>query len=136
MSPQPADFNGLAWHGPAYRAIVIVSIHTRKAEELYRNRDEKGLRQRAKEMAVALRNQKGVRHTEAVVLNRWWPDPPTPRDPHKPQPPTAAPWKPCGALVVVEADNAEALEGYVGLVLKAAKAVDQNAMEFFGTDNW
>jgi hypothetical protein len=136
MSTQPADFGGLEWHKPTYRAVLIVSINAKKADDLYRRDDPKALRAKAVEMARRLRAQGGVRHTEAVVLNRWWPDPATPDSPHRPQPPTAAPWKPCGALVVVEADSDRTLEEYVRRVLEAAKAVDQNAMEFLGTDNW
>jgi hypothetical protein len=87
-------------------------------------------------MAQAVRGQPGVRHTEAIVMNRWWPDPPTRRAPNEPQPPHKAPWTPCGALVIVEASAAAALDRHVRGVLNAARAIDQEAMEAFGTDIW
>ena len=136
MSTRPEDFVGLVWHECVHRAILIVSINAKKAGELYERGDPKALRVKAVAMAEKLRGQRGVRHTEAVVLNRWWPDPPSPRAPHQPEPPRKAPWKPCGALVMVEASKAEDLEKYVRALLEAAKAIDQNAMEFMGTDIW
>jgi hypothetical protein len=133
MSAPPED--GFDWQKCLFRAILFISIHEDKAKRLYREGNIDGLRKSAVEMATTVRGLRGVRHTEAIVMTRWWPDPARGAE-HRPLPPSAAPWQPCGALVMVEAEDKGTLDRYVHGVLAAARSVDQNAMEFMGTDIW
>lgn len=134
MSAPPED--GFAWQRCVYKAVLVISIHADKARKLYERGDVEGLRKAAREMATRVRGLPGVRHTEAVVMTRWWPDPVDPKAPHQPLPPSRAPWQPCGALVMLEAEERGHLDRYVRDVLEAARSVDQNGMEFMGTDIW
>ncbi len=108
-----------------YRAILLVSLGKEKLDGLWSDRVE--LEGRVSKLAETLRNQRGVRHIEAVIIQNWRSDS---------QGINRAPWKPAGALVFIESQSESGLQKIIDNIWNVAEEFDQEVMELNGIDSW
>ncbi len=100
-----------------FKAVVLVSLGQQKVKSLLSDRP--ALEKRLSEMAKELRNQRGVRYIEGVFIRDWRSDA---------QGIEKAPWKPAGALVVLEARDEKRLQENIKTMWDVAKRFDQEIM--------
>ncbi len=79
------------------------------------------------ELAEALRNQRGVRHIEAVIIQNWRSDS---------QGIDRAPWRPAGALIFIESKDEAGLQKAIDNIWNVAQKFDQEIMVLNGIDSW
>lgn len=117
--------DGKMTHACMCRAILLVSLGKEKVDRLWSNRAI--LERRVSELAEALRNERGVRHIEAVIIQNW-------RSDSKGL--DRAPWRPAGALIFVEAKDDAGVERAIENIWDKAKLFDQDVMVLNGIDSW
>ena len=102
-----------------HKAIVLVSLGQQKVAANLEGGKREELKKKLLPMAKDLRSQPGVRHIEGILIQNWRSDS---------EGIARAPWKPAGALIVLEARDEERLQKRISNLWDAAKKYDQEIM--------